>query len=256
MRLLAAILATTLPVAANAQALSCAVPGTVPQPHIVSASERDPQRLLPIGGYTLALSWSPEYCHGRIAGREAPSGADLECGGRNRFGFTLHGLWPDGIGRDWPQYCRAVPVLAAATIRAHLCQTPSPQLMQHEWAKHGSCMAGYDSDRYFQRSGALYRRLRYPDMDVLSRDRSLTVGRFAATMAAANPGLPASAVRVTANDRGWLNEIWLCLDRRFAYERCRADSGGAPTNAKLRIWRGTGRGSSPSPDDGDRDAAG
>lgn len=236
-RAIIAGMATLLaPAVASAQALSCTVPSRIDRPHPDEASEREPRRLLPIGGYTLALTWAPEYCHG-----EHGSSAAQECGGGNRFGFVLHGLWPDGVGREWPQYCRTTPLLPEAVIRTNLCATPSAQLLQHEWAKHGTCMAGLDPAAYFRRSTGLYARLRYPAMDALSRTQGLTVGRFAQAFAAANPGLPASAVRVTVNRRGWLDELWLCLDRRFAWERCRADSGGAPADASLKIWRGGNR---------------
>lgn len=235
--MMAGMAALLMPAVAGAQALSCSVPSRIERPHPDEPGEREPRRLLPIGSYTLALTWAPEYCHGEH-GRTAVQ----ECGGGNRFGFVLHGLWPDGVGREWPQYCRMTPLLPDAVIRANLCATPSAQLLQHEWAKHGTCMAGLDPAAYFRRSTGLYRHLRYPDMDSLSRTRGLTVGRFAQAFAAANPGLPASAVRVTVNRRGWLDELWLCLDRRFAWERCRANSGGAPADASLRIWRGGGNG--------------
>jgi ribonuclease T2 len=74
-------------------------------------------------------------------------------------------------------------------------------------------------------------------MDALSR-AAVTVGGFTAAMAKANPGLPANAIRVTANRQGWLDELWICLDKRFAYERCRPGSGGLPATAALKIWRG------------------
>ena len=222
------------PIAASAQALSCSIPNQIERPHPELPSASQPQRQLPIGGYTLALTWTPEYCHGHAReGRNA-----LECGGGNRFGFALHGLWPDGIGRDWPQYCRSTPLLAPATIRANLCATPSAQLLQHEWAKHGTCLPGLNPDSYFKRSTGMYAALRYPDMDALSREQGLTVGRLAAAIASGNPAVPASAIRVTVNQRGWLDEMWLCLDKGFAYVRCRADSGGSSAATSLKIWRG------------------
>lgn len=223
------------PAAAAAQALTCSVPAQLPRPHPELPSASQPQRLLPIGGYTLALTWNPEYCHG-AAGRSATA----ECGGGNRFGFTLHGLWPDGVGKEWPQYCRSTPLLPEPTLRATMCATPSVQLQQHEWAKHGTCMAGFDPTAYFKRSTGLYAALHFPDMDALSREQGLTVGRLASALAGVNPGMPASAIRVTVNKRGWLDEVWLCLDKRFAYARCRADSGGADASTSLKIWRGGG----------------
>ena len=90
---------------------------------------------------------------------------------------------------------------------------------------------------YFGRSTGLDAKLRYPDMDSLSR-KPLTVSAFATAMAAANPGLSEKAIRVTANKRGWLDELWLCLDKQFSYANCAAGSGGLRGNAALKIWRG------------------
>ena len=221
-----------LPGVAGAQALQCTVPGALPRPRPDVATTDQPQRLRPIGGYTLALTWAPEYCHGNA--RDAS--AKFECGGGNRFGFTLHGLWPDGVGKDWPQYCTTTTLLPPMLIKQHVCSTPSPQLLQHEWAKHGTCMQTTPAD-YFAKSTGLYGKLRYPDMDGLSR-KPLNVGQFTAAFAAVNPGVPAEAVRVTTNARGWLDELWLCLDKRFAYTPCKAGTGGLGSNATLKIWRG------------------
>lgn len=221
------------PSLASAQALRCALPGRIERPRIDGPSADQPRRVLPIGGYTLALTWSPQHC--RTRGRVA--GARFQCGGGNRFGFTLHGLWPDGPGRVWPQYCAATGLLSPRVIRANLCATPSAQLLQHEWAKHGTCMPGYTPERYFAQATAVYERLRYPDMDALSR-APLTVAGLARAMAEANPGLPAQAIRVTTTRQGWLDELWLCLDTRFLYTRCPANSGGSRPAASVRIWRG------------------
>ena len=218
------------PAVAQAQAPSCTVPATIERPRPDLATAEQPRRLLPIGGYTLALTWSPQFCRGR-------QDVSFQCGGGTRFGFTLHGLWPDGEGRDWPQYCRPTALLPEPVIRAHLCATPSAQLMQHEWAKHGTCMAGYRPAGYFARSTGLFGKLRFPDMDALSR-RPLKAGGLARVLARLNPGLPANAVRVTATRDGWLDELWLCLDRRFRYTRCRPGSGGVTPGSDLQIWRG------------------
>ena len=199
---MAMLAAFMLPAAASAQAYRCAVPTDLAAPRPDLPSLKEPKRVLPIGGYTLALTWSPEYCRKRL---HDPA-ARAQCGGGNRFGFTLHGLWPDGEGKDWPQYCTATALLPPATIKSMMCATPSAQLIQHEWAKHGTCM-GVTPAEYFGKSSRLYAKLRYPDMNALSRG-PLTVGQFTAAFAAANPGVPADAIRVTAT-RGWLDELWL-----------------------------------------------
>lgn len=225
-----AVALIALPGMAQAQSYSCSPPAEPARPHAELPTDKEPARRLPIGGYTLALTWSPEYCHGHY---HQPF-AGFQCNGKSRFGFTLHGLWPDGMGKLWPQYCAATGLLPPATIRRNLCATPSAQLLQHEWAKHGTCVGGAP-DAYFARSTGLYAKLRYPDMDALSH-RPLIVGQFKAAMARANPGLPASAIRVTAK-KGWLDELWLCLDKRDRYVRCKAGTGGLPDNARLRITR-------------------
>jgi ribonuclease T2 len=222
-----------LPTVAQAQSLSCVVPMEVQRPRPDIPDVRNPVRNLSTASYTLAITWSPQFCKGQ----ENPS---FQCGGKetggNKFGFVLHGLWPDGAGKDWPQYCRPVELLPDATIRANLCATPSAQLLQHEWAKHGSCMKG-TADDYFRRSTSLFRRLRFPDMDALSRRRGVTVATLSAAIARANPGIAPGMMRVTTNKGGWLDEVWLCLDLNFRYRQCGRDSGGERPNARVKIWR-------------------
>lgn len=228
-----AMLALLMPVAAHAQALRCAVPDSVPVPHPELPSDDQPARVLPIGSYTLAITWTPEFCQ---HSQRDPS-ASFQCGSANRFGFALHGLWPDGEGATWPQYCHATPILPPAVIKGVLCSTPSAQLVQHEWAKHGTC-TGETPVAYFAASTKLYARLRYPDMNALSRRRDLTAGVVARAIAAANPGMSADMMRVTANKKGWLDEIWFCLDKARAFHACPAHQGGLAPNAAIKIWRG------------------
>ena len=232
---LAAMLLALVPGPVLAQARVCAVPRAVSAVQPDLPSESQPRRVLPIGSYTLAISWSPQYCRGKAGDVRA----GFQCNGRNRFGFVLHGLWPDGEGEGWPQYCAPTALLAPAELRRNLCATPSAQLLQHEWAKHGTCMAGETPASYFRRSTAMYRQLRYPDMAALSR-RALTAGQFVTAFARANRGITADMMRVTADKQGWLDEVWLCTDLRFRYARCPADQGGLRPDARLRILRGRG----------------
>jgi len=220
--------------AAGAQAYQCAVPGEIDAPRRDGPSPREPRRVLPIGGYTLALSWAPQYC--RTHSRDAS--ARFQCASGNRFGFTLHGLWPDGRGRAWPQYCAPAPILSQDVLRRNLCATPSAQLLQHEYAKHGTCM-GVPPARYFARASGLYAKLRYPDMDALSRRRGLTVGQFAAVFARSNRGIATNMVRITATNGGWLDEVWVCLDTRFAFAACPKAKRGLTAGRRLKIWRGS-----------------
>ena len=232
-RVALALAALALPTLAQAQAYSCAVPAKPPRPRPDLPTTEQPKRVLPIGGYTRAISWAGQYCHNNAS----EASAKFECGSGNRFGFTLHGLWPDGEGPEWPQYCRATGIVSAPVIRGQLCATPSAQLIQHEWAKHGTCMSQTPAD-YFTKSSRLYAALRYPDMVALSRRDDLTAGDVAKAVAGANRGMAADMMRITANKTGWLEEVWLCLDKQFRYARCPAHQGGLAADAPIKIWRG------------------
>ncbi|PTQ12887.1 ribonuclease T [Sphingomonas oleivorans] len=223
-----------LPAPAFAQAYECRVPPVLPRPVADLPSASQPKREMPIGGYTLALSWSPEYCRTRRTSSED----HFQCGGEGpRFGFTLHGLWPDGRGKSWPQYCKPTALLPERVIRENLCATPDVQLLQHEWAKHGTCMGNIAPPAYFGLATKLYAGMRYPDMDALSR-RPLTVAGFSRAFAAANPGLRADMVKLNVNRKGWLEEVWLCLGTNFRPARCKASDGGLRPTDRIRIWRG------------------
>jgi ribonuclease T2 len=228
MRIVALLVALALGTAAQAAGPACRVPARLPVPEIEGPSADQPRRVLPIGSYTLALTWMPDRC------RRGSAEDGMGC--RRGRGFILHGLWPDGEGRDWPQWCAPAPALPSALLRARYCATPSAQLLQHEWAKHGTCMPGYDPARYFALSNRLFAGLATPDMNGLSRAPGLSARRFAAAWTAANR-LPRDTVRLSLDRDGWLKEVWLCLDRRFRPQRCPATQGGAGADEPVRIWR-------------------
>lgn len=219
-----AVIALLLPAPLVAQA----------RPHAELPSAREPARTVPITGYTLSLIWTPERCykaHGTDAG-------DGECGAAHRGGFILHGLWPDGDGPNrWPQFCHPVAILTDPQIRAGIGDTPSPQLLQHEWAKHGSCIAS-DPVAYFHEEDGVYARIRTPDMAALSRRRGMTAADFQAAFAAANPGMRPDMMRLNLNRKGgWLEEVWLCLDKALKPRTCPANAGGAPLTAPVKVAR-------------------
>ena len=213
------LLALALPGAALAAGAQCALPAVTPAPHPYGPSEHDPQRIVDSSVYTIAVSWAPQYC----ATGEGMGGTfdkTIECDTKaNRFGFVLHGLWPDGDGKTWPQYCHAAQLLRPAVIRANLCMTPSADLLQHEWAKHGTC-AWKTPETYFADARAVYSRLHFPDMEALMRRDSLTVGDFTQAFAAANPQIKPDGIRVALSKDGWLQEVRLCLDVRRRFAAC------------------------------------
>lgn len=224
-----ALVALSASSGAGAQAISCRIPDQLPAARPESPESR---RIVPIGGYSLALSWSPEYC--RLRRNDVDD--RLQCAGpADRFGFVLHGLWPDGHGDLWPQYCRPAETVPGEVSRATICAMPSVRLQQHEWSKHGVC-AFPSADAYFRASRMLYGAIRFPDMNALSRNRKLHVAGLAAAFAARNPRIKPGMLWVDLNARGWLEGVVVCLDRNFRPRSC--PKGGADRDRRpVRIWR-------------------
>lgn len=232
MKWAAALLLLLSPAPAFAQAYQCRIPeGRVSLPPVT----RDgPVRDTPITGYTLALSWSPEFCRGR---EDNPRHA-RQCSGRSgRFGFVVHGLWPEGRGGQWPQWCEAEHPPTATGVRETLCTMPGERLIATEWAKHGSCMAR-SGDGYLRATRALWNSLRLPDYDRLSRQQNLTAGDIRRAFADANARWEVEHVGLVVNERGWLTEMRLCYGRDFMPTACDRRRYGPADDTRVRIWRG------------------
>lgn len=204
-----------------AAAASCAVPADLVPAPVVPQEER---RVLPIRKYVIAWYWWPQNC------RRYP-GAGCDAG----FGFKVHGLWPDGAGRTYPQFCRAPTALDVRTVRRNWCMTPSTSLLQHEWAKHGTC--GWRSaDAYFADAAKVAARVSLPDAESLTR--ATTAGAVRDAIHANNPRLPRGSVFVGTDRKQWLTEVRVCLDLRYRPMRCEDGDIGAPDRVPVRIWRG------------------
>ena len=228
---LAALLAL-LPAPALAQAYQCRIPpGTLPVPDI---RQDGPTRELPVAGYTLALSWSPEFCKSR---GDSPRHARQCSGAGGNFGFIVHGLWPEGQGNTWPQWCTTRRELTPPAIRQNMCITPDARLMAHEWAKHGSCMVNRP-ETYFAVTRVLWNSLRWPDYDRLSRKDGLTAGDVRRAFADANRHWEPEMIGLDVNERGWLEEMRLCYAKDFKPTRCRPRQFGPRNDSEVKIWRG------------------
>jgi ribonuclease T2 len=227
---IALMLAAALSAPAHGQAFQCRPPRTIPMPPPVKPD--GPRIAAPLTGYTLAISWSPEFCRGadRLAN-------PLQCSGQiGRFGFVLHGLWPEAAGSA-PQWCAPNLRPTAADLQANLCMTPVPWLLEHEWAKHGSCMAATPR-AYFAAEQALWRGLNLPDADRLSRRDGLTAGELRQAFATRNPQIPRRAIGILIGHDGWLREVRLCYSLRRQPSACPARTYGPADQVPLKIWRG------------------
>lgn len=225
----------TLPLAllatpALAQGWQCQIP---PQISVPPLPEPDaPPRIVPTTGYTLAISWSPEFCRTR---KDDPRHA-TQCSGKyGRFGFVLHGLWPDGSGGQYPQYCPSRRLPDAQTLRRNFCTTPSAELQLHEWAKHGTCMSK-DPAAYFDKGRTLFQAMQFPDMARLSRTEGLDAGKVRQALTIANPRLKPDMIRLLLGRDGWLREIHVCHSVRMKPARCPGGNGPADS-MPVKIWR-------------------
>lgn len=225
-----------LPAPVLAQAIQCTPPARIDSYPPINPD--GPPRRTPIGGYTLALSWSPEFC--RTA--RGP-GSTLQCGGGNgRFGFIVHGLWPEAGNGPSPQWCAfapnaRVPRPSPDLLRRHLCMTPSARTLEHEWLKHGSC-ATRSPEEYFGATARLWQGLRMPNTQELSRRPGLTAGDLRQAFVTANPSLAPDMIGIKTSPGNWLREVTLCYSAALKPTPCQRWQLGARDHMALRIGMG------------------
>lgn len=209
------------------QSAECNIPKDLNLPTAASLPDRTPDPAA--AAYVLAMSWSPEFCRFREdAKAHAGQCAD------NDFDFILHGLWVDSADGPEPRACALAPPVGEALVRQHYCMMPSARLMQHQWAAHGTC-AFSSAEAYFGAAKSLWSGVKKPDLRAL-RGEKLTAGMVREAFVRANIGLPAEAIAVARNARGWLTEVRLCMDLDYNYAACREP--GAADTAQVLIWRG------------------
>ena len=167
--------------------------------------------------YLLSLSWSPAFCI------QQPGSA--QCNGPRRFGFIVHGLWPQNE-KGWPQNCGGNTDVPDAVVQGISDLMPARKLVYHEWTTHGTC-SGLDPQAFF----ALVRRaygsvvipasLRSPGAAV-ERAPGAIVGEFLS----ANSRLPAESVVATCTGQSEprLREVHVCFDRDLYARACSADA--------------------------------
>jgi ribonuclease T2 len=220
-----------LPASAALSQAACILPDRIDSFDIDRPHIAQPNRL-PIDSYLLALSWSPNYC--ATAGNRPE--ARHQCV-RNRFGWVVHGLWPNATkakrGNDQPAYCRNVAGISEQTYRQYLCLVPGVKLMSHEWRKHGSC--GFTTpENYFAKTAQLHAALKLPDPQALARtSKPFTAGSLRAAFASANPGLPLGAITVDVDRKQRLREVRVCYDSRYRYASCARP--GAPDRLSVGV---------------------
>ena len=206
---------------------ACVAPAGLSPAPALSPPAREVVSGVPVAYYVLALNWTPEWCR---SGGSGAAASEMECA--RPFGFTLHGLWPDGAHPPYPRFCRPAGALDAATVRAMFCRTPSPRLLQHEWQAHGTCAAWPDAKAYFGQTARLFDRIALPKLEGIS---ALTAGGVRKAFIGRNPWLTPDEVYVQSQrGSGALSEVRICYDLKFRPVAC-PGGNGAPDHVRLTL---------------------
>lgn len=166
--------------------------------------------------YLLSLSWSPAYC------LDAPGAA--ECNGPRRYGFIVHGLWPQ-YERGAPEHCNVHREVPEDVVRGVADFMPARNLVYHEWSAHGTC-SGLEPADYFSLVRRAYASVVMPpQLTAPGAPVQMPTTAIAESFLRSNPRLPAQAMLVTCSSQGAprLREVRVCFDRALAPRPCSAD---------------------------------
>ena len=167
--------------------------------------------------YLLSLSWSPAFC--------LSSPGSAECSGPRRYGFIVHGLWPQNE-RGWPEHCDVHRSVPDDVVQGIADLMPARGLVYHEWSAHGTC-SGLEPAEFF----ALVRRARAgiaipQELSSPTQAIAQSPAAIAGAFLRANSRLAAQSLVVTCSGQGAprLREVRICLDRDLAPRACSADA--------------------------------
>ena len=170
--------------------------------------------------YLLVLSYAPDFC-AQPQGDKDPR----ECGTGRRIGFVVHGLWPQGATSRGPEHCGGGSPVGRDIVAAMLRYIPTESLIQHEWSAHGTC-SGLSARDYFSALRKARDSMKLPaDIDQPSTTLRLTPAEIESKIAAANPGIPKTAVRTSCYRDGMLQEIRICLNKDLSPRACGPSAG-------------------------------
>ncbi len=144
--------------------VSCGVVGGAPAPTPTASSTGGDGV---VATHVLAISWEPAFCEEKGEKAECQKETEQSFDATH---FSLHGLWPQPIGK---YYCGVDRALITADKRNRWWDLPAPDLSaathdrlsavmpgvlsgleRHEWIKHGTCF-GADANTYFNREADL-----------------------------------------------------------------------------------------------------
>ncbi len=179
--------------------------------------------------YVLSLSWAPEFC-----AQPGEAGANpRECASGQRTGFVVHGLWPEASQGASPESCGPPKTVSKGLVNELLPYIPSPGLIQHEWAFHGTC-TGLSQDTYFTKVLQARSAVQLPvQITSITGPETETPNQIETQFEGSNPAFPHGAFH-TACRASAFTEIRACFDKGLKGRPCTA-SAGECTSAMLTI---------------------
>lgn len=176
--------------------------------------------------YVLALSWSPVYCERHPEDRR-------QCGSR-RYGFVLHGLWPQYAEGGYPAACPTRAPLMKDARELGLSIFPNEKLVAHQWRKHGSC-SGLDPKGYFRTADAARNAIRVPpQFEPGSRTHETTAEAVSRAIRDHNPGLTQRGIVVVCSGPE-LSEVRVCMSKELKPIVCGAGVRDACRKGSIRV---------------------
>ena len=163
--------------------------------------------------YVLSLLWLPSLCNGPV-----DRGQTVLACTNAKEGFIVEGLWPQ-YTTGYPEFCQKAPRLDRKLISSMLDLMPDPDLVQHEWERHGVC-AALSPDDYFQKIRSARDAVRIPDQ-YLHPKKALSVAPADIKRAFldSNPEVSENAIGVYCG-KGTFSSIKICLDTNLKYRGC------------------------------------
>lgn len=157
--------------------------------------------------YVLALSWSPEFCHGHPTKPECASG---------KFGFVVHGLWPQNED-GYPENCSTAAGPSDPSGMADIM--PDTSLVAHEWTTHGTC-SGLDADAYFKLVRQAFESVKIPArLTTPDKKFSITPQELKKEFVAANPQLKPEDLAISCGNN-YLTGVSACMDKQLRPRGC------------------------------------
>ena len=164
--------------------------------------------------YLLSLSWSPQYCTDM-----GDDPQDPQCAPGRRYGFVVHGLWPQNQDGNNPRTCSPAPRLEPQTANSMLDVMPSEQLIAHEWGSHGTC-SGLPPEDFFKLTRAAFQKVKIPaKYQGPKANVTVPVKLFQQLLLDSNPGLKPEDFAMYCDDT-YLREVRVCFDKNLNFRAC------------------------------------